>query len=1142
MLQFNNNQQFKNFSLKNQALSYKESFLCIENIEKPNFLLEVFEANLDEDKVKEKLFKTLFLSYLMNLHNYNIVNIDLIFQGSIKDELFLDHLYQFFESNYFSNVDKQVNLDFLRTVLDKYQKIGDLENIYRLDLLSKQLQDQKTTNFEDILFLLGFDGNVDFGKITSLINNYCKLFNLGSSNNLWLNNNYFFVTKTILNFYHQMIEIKNDKKGFPFDFIANANNFQKQQAQQVYSTINLNQSLNIFKLIENGIQFYPNRHSTDIFNNVTMVKLLTTHQLDEFYQEHFLARKDFIGKDEQEFLFSLFNSFLTEKTLKNDLIKGNHFNIHFFNNCNSLLKIIPKLSNPCNNKGTLLEDGNYSISSNYIDLLPLNFNGGDLCTFEETKPSNSDRENFILKHFFELLRRETFTNSHNKVYLTSLFIWFYYKNKAFRDCIKNNECNNLIKNENFILHLIQKLSFKEFIRSYSLLLGSYKLKELEDFDFTSNVIFLLNKNLLLKNILDTEYLINEQINKNNSNKKVLLFNSLSTIKHFLENFKYFSVKRNGVNINNEDFQLLNKEDLINLNIETIFHFLIQQFNKKIDVDSYVYYLTHEINRRDYFGKNNYFEKLLFDTSESRFVNEQGEINNVLDDILLKIKNLNIVEDKRHINFSKSEDKQILLEKYYFSFVKQELLKDFYFWNLVLKSFLVELNKINFSIPKLEELSYFLQSISNELNVTENLKNSIAEKQEIRKAFLNHKNINYKFVELFSSINNANFKCDLSFEELPFYSKEIFSNLSYLLKNLKEIDRLRWTNGVFSTDTQKNIAYIKQLFQQSKIYEMANLETLYCVKLFLLRDYKNHQLNMFRKNKGNSYISLLRNSLYVEVLSIILNNVSYEIKERIIDLYDNIKTKIFFIPKSIREDRFKLFEHKYPFYKEIYNTNNAEQGLPINFVLTDHIFDNVNLKQKSYKDFYSTNNFDILLTSKTHVYDDIALAFILDLKRLLGIQDTITDFNKLGEVGSYDFDNPDEVFIESTKDVFIFIDKKSYVYEKVCEKISSFERFNQNVLKQNLMIVEDKKSKLKELEKTLKQKLTTSQNKPEGDNLFSNDINELLIDIRFLSKDIQLTIIDLKQKYEAPYNKLIFGDKTENINKWYKTFKDLKKIQ
>ena len=61
-------------------------------------------------------------------------------------------------------------------------------------------------------------------------------------------------------------------------------------------------------------------------------------------------------------------------------------------------------------------------------------------------------------------------------------------------------------------------------------------------------------------------------------------------------------------------------------------------------------------------------------------------------------------------------------------------------------------------------------------------------------------------------------------------------------------------------------------------------------------------------------------------------------------------------------------------------------------------------------------------------------------------------------------------------------------------------------------------------------------------MFSNYINELLIDINFLSKDIQLTIIDLKQKYEAPYNKLIFGDKTENINKWYKTFKDLKKIQ
>ena len=217
-------------------------------------------------------------------------------------------------------------------------------------------------------------------------------------------------------------------------------------------------------------------------------------------------------------------------------------------------------------------------------------------------------------------------------------------------------------------------------------------------------------------------------------------------------------------------------------------------------------------------------------------------------------------------------------------------------------------------------------------------------------------------------------------------------------------------------------------------------------------------------------------------------------------------------------------------------------MPINFVLTDHIFDNVNSKQKSYKDFYSTNNFDVLLTSKTHVYDDIALAFILDLKRLLGIQDTITDFNKLGEVGAYNFDNPDEVFIESTKDVFIFIDKKSYVYEKVCEKLSSFERFNQNILKQNLMIVEDKKSKLKELEKTLKQKLATSQNKPEGDNLFSNDINELLIDINFLSKDIQLTIIDLKQKYEAPYNKLIFGDKTENINKWYKIFKDLKKFQ
>ena len=1135
-----NNQQFKNFSIKNQALSCKESFLCVENIEKTNFLLTLSEAKLTEEEVKEKLFKTLFLSYLMNLHDYNIVNIDLIFQASIKDENFLNHLYQFFENNYFSSFDKQVNFDFIQTILHKYQKTGDLENIYRLNLTTKQLNDRKPTDFEDILILLGFDGVVDFGKITLLINNYCKLFDLGRTNNLWLNNSYFFVTKTMLNFYQQMVEAKENKKGY-FDLIENSIDFQKQQAEQIYSSVNLNQNLNLFTSTENGIRFHTNKYSTDIFNNVITVKLLTTQQLDGFYQEHFLARKDFIGKDEQEFLFSLFNSFLIEKVSKNDLIKGNHFNIHFFNNCNSLLKIIPKLSDSYKDKDILLEDSNYFISSNYIDLHPLNFNSGDLCTFEEIKVSNSDRENFIIKYFFELLRREAFANSHNKVYLTSLFIWFYYKNKAFKDCIKNNECNNLIKNENFILHLIQKLSFKEFIRSYTLLLGNYKLKELEGFDFISNIIFLLNKNLLLKNILDIEYLINEQVNKNILNNQVLLFNSLSVVKHFLENFKYFSVKRNGVNINNEDFQLLNKEDLINLNIETIFHFLIQQFNKKIDVDSYVYYLTHEINKRDYFGKNNYFEKLLFDTSESRFVNEQGEINNVLDDILLKIKNLNIVEDKRHINFSKSEDKQILLEKYYFSFVKQELLKDFYFWNLVLKSFLVELNKINFPILKIEDLSYFLQSISNELNIKENLKNSITEKQEIGKEFLNHKNINYKFIELFSSINNANFKCDFSFEELPFYSKEILSNLSYLLKNLKEIDRLRWTNGVFSTDTQKNIAYIKQLFQQSKIYEMADLETLYCVKLFLLRDYKNHQLNMFRKNKGNSYISLLRNSLYVEVLSIILNNVSYEIKERIIDLYDNIKTKIFFIPKSIREDRFKLFEHKYPFYKEIYNTNNAEQGLPINFVLTDHIFDNVNLKQKSYKDFYSTNNFDVLLTSKTHVYDDIALAFILDLKRLLGIQ-TITDFNKLGEVGAYDFDNPEEVFIEATKDVFIFIDKKSYVYEKVCEKLSSFERFNQNILKQNLMIVEDKKSKLKELEKTLKQKLATSQNKPEGDNLFSNDINELLIDINFLSKDIQLTIIDLKQKYEAPYNKLIFGDKTENINKWYETFKDLKKIQ
>ena len=1136
-----NNQQFKNFSIKNQALSCKESFLCVENIEKTNFLLTLSQAKLTEEEVKEKLFKTLFLSYLMNLHDYNIVNIDLIFQASIKDENFLNHLYQFFENNYFSSFDKQVNFDFIQTILHKYQKTGDLENIYRLNLTTKQLNDRKPTDFEDILILLGFDGVVDFGKITLLINNYCKLFDLGRTNNLWLNNSYFFVTKTMLNFYQQMVEAKENKKGY-FDLIENSIDFQKQQAEQIYSSVNLNQNLNLFTSTENGIRFHTNKYSTDIFNNVITVKLLTTQQLDGFYQEHFLARKDFIGKDEQEFLFSLFNSFLIEKISKNDLIKGNYFNIHFFNNCNSLLKIIPKLSDSYKDKDILLEDSNYFISSNYIDLHPLNFNSGDLCTFEEIKVSNSDRENFIIKYFFELLRREAFANSHNKVYLTSLFIWFYYKNKSFRDCIKNNECNNLIKNENFILHLIQKLSFKEFIRSYTLLLGNYKLKELEGFDFISNIIFLLNKNLLLKNILDIEYLINEQVNKNISNNQVLLFNSLPVVKHFLENFKYFSVKRNGVNINNEDFQLLNKEDLINLNIETIFHFLIQQFNKKIDVDSYVYYLTHEINRRDYFGKNNYFEKLLFDTSESRFVNEHGEINNVLDDILLKIKNLNIVEDKRHINFSKSEDKQILLEKYYFSFVKQELLKDFYFWNLVLKSFLVELNKINFPILKIEELSYFLQSISNELNIKENLKNSITEKQEIRKEFLNHKNINYKFIELFSSINNVNFKCDLSFEELPFYYKEILSNLSYLLKNLKEIDRLRWTNGVFSTDTQKNIAYIKQLFQQSKIYEMADLETLYCVKLFLLRDYKNHQLNMFRKNKGNSYISLLRNSLYVEVLSIILNNVSYEIKERIIDLYDNIKTKIFFIPKSIREDRFKFFEYKYPFYKEIYNTNNAEQGLPINFVLTDHIFDNVNLKQKSYKDFYSTNNFDVLLTSKTHVYDDIALAFILDLKRLLGIQDTITDFNKLGEVGAYNFDNPDELFIESTKDVFIFIDKKSYVYEKVCEKISSFERFNQNILKQNLMIVEDKKSKLKELEKTLKQKLATSQIKPEGDNLFSNDINELLIDINFLSKDIQLTIIDLKQKYEAPYNKLIFGDKTENINKWYKTFKDLNKIQ
>lgn len=1136
-----NNQQFKNFSIKNQALSCKESFLCVENIEKTNFLLTLSEAKLTEEEVKEKLFKTLFLSYLMNLHDYNIVNIDLIFQASIKDENFLNHLYQFFENNYFSSFDKQVNFDFIQTILHKYQKTGDLENIYRLNLTTKQLNDRKPTDFEDILILLGFDGVVDFGKITLLINNYCKLFDLGRTNNLWLNNSYFFVTKTMLNFYQQMVEAKENKKGY-FDLIENSIDFQKQQAEQIYSSVNLNQNLNLFTSTENGIRFHTNKYSTDIFNNVITVKLLTTQQLDGFYQEHFLARKDFIGKDEQEFLFSLFNSFLIEKVSKNDLIKGNYFNIHFFNNCNSLLKIIPKLSDSYKDKDILLEDSNYFISSNYIDLHPLNFNSGDLCTFEEIKVSNSDRENFIIKYFFELLRREAFANSHNKVYLTSLFIWFYYKNKSFRDCIKNNECNNLIKNENFILHLIQKLSFKEFIRSYTLLLGNYKLKELEGFDFISNIIFLLNKNLLLKNILDIEYLINEQVNKNISNNQVLLFNSLPVVKHFLENFKYFSVKRNGVNINNEDFQLLNKEDLINLNIETIFHFLIQQFNKKIDVDSYVYYLTHEINRRDYFGKNNYFEKLLFDTSESRFVNEHGEINNVLDDILLKIKNLNIVEDKRHINFSKSEDKQILLEKYYFSFVKQELLKDFYFWNLVLKSFLVELNKINFPILKIEELSYFLQSISNELNIKENLKNSITEKQEIRKEFLNHKNINYKFIELFSSINNVNFKCDLSFEELPFYYKEILSNLSYLLKNLKEIDRLRWTNGVFSTDTQKNIAYIKQLFQQSKIYEMADLETLYCVKLFLLRDYKNHQLNMFRKNKGNSYISLLRNSLYVEVLSIILNNVSYEIKERMIDLYDNIKTKIFFIPKSIREDRFKFFEYKYPFYKDIYNTNNAEQGLPINFVLTDHIFDNVNSKQKSYKDFYSTNNFDVLLTSKTHVYDDIALAFILDLKRLLGIQDTITDFNKLGEVGAYNFDNPDEVFIESTKDVFIFIDKKSYVYEKVCEKLSSFERFNQNILKQNLMIVEDKKSKLKELEKTLKQKLATSQNKPEGDNLFSNDINELLIDINFLSKDIQLTIIDLKQKYEAPYNKLIFGDKTENINKWYETFKDLKKIQ
>ena len=1105
-----------------------DNFLCIEALDKHGILLEL-SPNITFQEIKDQLFKTLLLSYFSNLNNLNIVNVDLIFQYSTQNENGLDYFYHFLNKNYSFNLPEKINVEELKKLLNN-NVAGNLEFSEKI---IQQAKNKDNINFSDLLRVLGYK-TPNFNTISEIIFNYCKLYNLNpQEQQLWLNSHSSFVTKTIWDYYKKMKEAQKNKEGY-FHIATDLIDFQKSHFDVFFKGYNKDLFCRI-GLEGEKLTLTPLRISFLETNNL---QLLTIRDLDAFYFDKFIKNESFVNEEDQKLLLSLFNSF----TCKDKVEDSNHFyfDLNLLNKSNPLLKVLPIIDN-LNTVYNVLPESDEGFLINVKPSIELYLSNEGFVTTDGDKPKGLERENLILKPLFELLRRESIKNSNNKSFITALLIWFTFKNKGFRLFTQLSERNILMKENSYLEHTLKKLSFKEFIRVYTLLLGKISNEE------STNI----------------------------------LFNKHSTINDFLNNFRSFSQPKNEIIAKKQHFELLKTEEIKSLAVENLYHFLILQLNKKMEFENYIYYLNHEVNLKNYKGKNLYFEHLLFNNHNSIYINESTQIGNVLDKLIQNIKHLNIVEDKRHINLATTNEEQVLLQKYYNRLITQEMLKDFYFWHLVLDNITAELDLLNLSFDNIETQLHKIETTYQDLNYLKinmdkaNL--SFNDKYKLIKEFFNKQNINQYFIELFSwTLRSHNQKTHITLTELPFYSKEIFGNLSYLLKTLANIDKLKYNttaktinplinenknaltdmlsrlldnerdNPLFSLSKDlfnfEKIEIIKNIFNHKDIYTFADLETLYSAKLFLLREYKNYQFETYKHNhedyyKSQSYIKMLRNSVYVEVVNLLLNNISYEIKERLIKLNEALKGKFFVINQNIKNVRFKYFEHKYPFYQKFYHTGNSEENQPIDFVLTNHIFDNQCEKQMNFKSFSNKNLFGVDLTTKNSVYEDIKIAFILDLKQLLGINDSIDNFDKINELGICDFEDLNDVFIDSTKDIFVVLDRNSYSYQYYIDKIGYFERRNQEILKQNLILMEENE-KLKSLNEQLRVKL---QKQNVNEPAINKETAGIIKNISLLTQDIKLSKELLHQRYSSPYQKFIIGDKNSRLNEWFKILFDLTKV-
>ena len=586
-----------------------DNFLCIEALDKHGILLEL-SPNITFQEIKDQLFKTLLLSYFSNLNNLNIVNVDLIFQYSTQNENGLDYFYHFLNENYSFNLPEKINIEELNKLLNN-NIAGNLEFSEKI---IQQAKNKENINFSDLLLVLGYK-TPDFNTISEIILNYCKLYNLNpQEQQLWLNSHSSFVTKTIWDYYKKMKEAQKNKDGY-FHIATDLIDFQKSHFDVFFKGYNKDLFCRI-GLEGEKLTLTPFRISFLETNNL---QLLTIRDLDTFYFERFIQNESFIKDEDQKLLLSLLNSF----TCKDKVEDSNHFyfDLNLFNNSNPFLKVLPIVDN-ANTTYNLSYETDEVFLINVKPTMELYLsNEGFVTTDDGDKPKGSERENLILKPLFELLRRESIKNSNNKSFITALLIWFTFKNEGFRLFTQLSERNILMRENSYLEHILKKLSFKEFIRVYTLLLGKFSNEE------STNILF--NKHLIISD--------------------------------FLNNFRDFSQPKNEIIAKKQQkqhFELLKIEVMKSLGVENLYHFLILQLNKKMEFESYIYYLNHEVNLKNYKEKNLYLEHLLFNNHNSIYINESRQIGNVLDKLIQNIKHLNIIEDKRYINLAKTNEEQV----------------------------------------------------------------------------------------------------------------------------------------------------------------------------------------------------------------------------------------------------------------------------------------------------------------------------------------------------------------------------------------------------------------------------------------------------------------------------------------------------